>query len=198
MREFQLSTAKERISSVIFSVIMIACFGLLLYVLRGNTMLLLLCGLAILLLSVMMVFSVISVLTSKCIVNAETKTLEVKGFPSYTKDISSAVLLQTMARKSGHAMSRILVFSDAEETVIAMIPTLFTTRQGLWAEPMAKEMAEFLGIDFQENIPAWEYDKEKYEEHLKEEAEKEKAAKKERAEMRKKKILYRYQKRMKK
>ena len=194
MREFQLSTAKERISSVIFSVIMIACFGLLLYVLRGNTMLLLLCGLAILLLTVLMIFSVISVLTSKCIVNAETKTLEVKGFPSYTKDISSAVLLQTMARKSGHAMTRVLIFSDAEETIIASVPTLFTTRQGVQAEPMAKEMAQFLGIAFQENIPAWEYDKEKYKEHLKEVEAEEKAARKERAELRKKKLLYRYRK----
>ena len=194
IKEFQLSTKKERILSVCFCVVMIAALGVLVYALRSNTMLLILCGLFGLLLSVLMIFSVTTMLKSKCIVNAETKTLEVKGNPSYTKDISSVVLLQTMAKKSGHAMTRMLVFSDAEETVIAMVPTLFTTRQGILAEPMAKEMAQFLGIDFKENVPAWEYDKAAYEQHLKDEAEREKAERKERQEMRRKKILYRYNK----
>lgn len=194
IREFQLSTKKERILSVCFCVVMIAAMGALVYALRNNTMLLILCGLFGLLLSVLMVFSVATMLKSKCIVNAETKTLEVKGNPSYTKDLSKAVLLQTIAKKSGHTMSRMLVFSDAEETVLAMVPTMYTSRQGLLAEPMAKEMAQFLGIDFQENIPAWEYDKEAYEQHLKDEAEREKAERKERQEMRKKKLLYKYRK----
>lgn len=194
MKEFQLSTLKERITSVCFCVVTVAAMGLLVYALRNNTMLLILCALGGLVLSVLMGFSVASVLKSKCIVNAETKTLEVKGFPSYTKDISSAILLQTMARKNGHAMTRALIFSDAEENVIAIVPTLFTTRQGIWAEPMAKEMAQFLGIDFQENIPTWEYDKEAYEQHLKDEAEREKAERKERKELRKKKIQYRSRK----
>ena len=194
IREFQLSTKKERILSVCFCVVMIAAMGALVYALRNNTMLLILCGLFGLLLSVLMVFSVATMLKSKCIVNAETKTLEVKGNPSYTKDLSKAVLLQTIAKKSGHTMSRMLVFSDAEETVLAMVPTMYTSRQGILAEPMAKEMAQFLGIDFHENIPAWEYDKEAYEQHLKDEAEREKAERKERQEMRKKKLLYKYRK----
>ena len=197
IKEFQLSTIKERILSVCFCVVMIAAMGALVYALRNNTMLLILCGLFGLLLAVLMVFSVTTMLKSKCIVNAETKTLEVKGNPSYTKDLSNAVLLQTMARKSGHTMTRMLVFSDAEETVLAMVPTMYTSRQGILAEPMAKEMAQFLGIDFQANVPAWEYDKEAYEQHLKDEAEREKAEKKERQEMRRKKIMYRYNKRNK-
>lgn len=197
IKEFQLSTKKERILSVCFCVVMIAALGALVYALRSNTMLLILCGLFGLLLSVLMIFSVVNMLKGKCIVNAETKTLVVKGSPSYTKDLSSAVLLQTMAKKSGQTTSRMLVFSDAEETVIAMIPTMFTTRQGILAEPMAKEMAQFMGIDFQANVPAWEYDKEAYEQHLKDEAEREKAERKERQEMRRKKILYRYNKRNK-
>jgi hypothetical protein len=195
IKEFQLSTKKERILSVCFCVVMIAALGVLVYALRSNTMLLILCGLFGLLLSVLMLFSVNNMLKAKCIVNTEAKTLEVKGTPSYTKDISSAVLLQTMAKKNSQATSRMLVFSDAEENVIATIPTLFTSRQGILAEPMAKEMAQFLGIDFKENVPAWEYDKAAYEQHLKDEAEREKAERKERQEMRRKKILYRYQKR---
>ena len=51
-------------------------------------------------------------------------------------------------------------------------------------------MAQFLGIDFQANVPEWEYDKKAYEQHLKDEAEREKAERKERQEMRKKKLLY--------
>lgn len=192
IKEFPLSTKKERILSVCFCVVMIAAMGLLVYALRNNTMLLILCGLFGLLLSVLMVFSVVSMLKAKCIVNAETKTLEVKGNPSYTKDISSAIMLQTMAKKNSQATTRMLVFSDAEENVIATIPTLFTSRQGIWAEPMAKEMAQFLGIAFQENVPAWEYDKQAYEQHLKDEAEREKAERKERQERRRKKLLYRY------
>ena len=195
IKEFQLSTKKERILSVCFCVVMIAAMGLLVYALRNNTMLLILCGLFGLLLSVLMIFSVTNMLKGKCIVNAETKTLEVKGNPSYTKDLSSAVLLQTIAKKNSQSVTRVLIFSDAEENVIAAVPTLFTTRQGILAEPMAKEMAQFLGIDFKENVPAWEYDKAAYEQHLKDEAEREKAERKERQEMRRKKILYRYQKR---
>ena len=194
IKEFQLSTIKERILSVCFCVVMIAAMGALVYALRNNTMLLILCGLFGLLLSALMIISVTSMLKAKCIVNAETKTLDVKGNPSYTKDISSAVLLQTMAKKNSQATTRMLVFSDAEENVIATIPTLFTSRQGILAEPMAKEMAQFLGIDFQANVPAWEYDKEAYEQHLKDEAEREKAKRKERQEMRKKKLLYKYRK----
>lgn len=192
MKEFQLSTAKERVLSVCFCVIMIAALGVLVYALRANTLLLILCALGGLLLSVLMIFSVASMLKSKCILNKETKTLEVKGFPSYTKDISSAVLLQTLSRKNGHAVTRMLVFSDAEENVLAIVPTLFTSRQGILAEPMAKEMAQFLEIDFQANVPAWEYDKEAYEQHLKDEAEREKAERKERQERRRKKLLYKY------
>ena len=192
MKEFALSKPHERITSVLVSLAVTAAMAVLVYFLRDNTMLFVLCAVCGVALSALLIVSTIGVLKAKCIVNLDTKTLEVKGLPSYTKDISSAVLLQTMARKSGHAISRMLVFSDAEETVIAMIPTMFTTRQGLMAEPMAKEMAQYLDIDFQANVPEWEYDKEKYEEHLKEEAEKEKAARKERAELRKKKLLYRY------
>ena len=194
IKEFQLSTKKDRILSVCFCVVMIAAFGALVYALRSNTLLLILCGLFGLLLSVLMVISVVSMLKAKCIVNSDTKTLEVKGNPSYTKDISSATLLQTVAKKNSQATTRMLVFSDAEERVIATSPTLYTTRQGILAEPMAKEMAQFLGIDFQANVPEWEYDKKAYEQHMKDEAEREKAERKERQEMRRKKLLYKYRK----
>lgn len=194
MKEFQLSTSKERIAGMGFTAVMIACFGLLLYGVRRNIGLLIFCGLAAVLISVLLVFYIVSVLRSVCVLDTETKMLEVKGYPSYTKDLSEAVLLQTLPRKNGQSVSRVLIFSDAEERIVAVVPTMFTYKQGILAEPMAKEMAQVLGIEFKENVPAWEYDKEKFKEHQIEEAEAEKAARKERMELRRKKLLYRYRK----
>jgi len=194
MKEFQLSTPKERIAGISFAAVMIACFGLLLYAVRHNTGMLIFCGLCAVLLTVLLVFYMISIMKSVCILDTQTKMLEVKGYPSYTKDLSEAVLVQTFPRKNGQTISRVLVFSDAEENVVAVVPTMFTYKQGVLAEPMAKEMAQALGIEFKENVPAWEYDKEKFKEHQIEEAEAEKAARKERMEMRRKRLLYRYRK----
>lgn len=192
MKKFQLSSPKERIAGIVFSVLIIICFGILLYALRNNTGLLIMCALGAVLLTVLLVFSVISMLKTECIVNATAKTLEVKGFPSYTKDISQAVLLQTLPRKNGHSVTRVLVFTDAEENIIATVPTLYTHKQGMMADPMAKEMAAYLGIAFQANVPAWEYDKEAFKQHQKEEAEAEKAERKERIERRRQKLLRKY------
>ena len=192
MKEFQLSTSKERIAGISFSVVMIVSFFCLLFAVRNNTMLLIFTGLGVVLMTASMVFYIVSILKSVCIVDTEKKILEVKGYPSYTKDVSSAVLLETLPRKSGHTVTRVLVFSDAQENVVAVVPTLYTFKQGALADPMAKEMADALGIEFRRNVPEWQYDKTKYQEHLKEEAEQEKRDRKERQEMRRKKLLYRY------
>lgn len=192
MKEFQLSTPKERVAGISFSVAMIVAFFVLLFAVRKNTMLLIFTGIGVVLLTATMVFYIVSILKSKCIVDTEKKVLEIKGYPSYTVDVSTAVLLETLPRKSGHAMTRVLVFSDANENVVAVVPTLYTYKQGALADPMAKEMAEALGIEFRRNVPEWQYDKSKYQEHLKEEAEQEKIERKERMEMRRKKLLYRY------
>lgn len=192
MKEFPLSTSKERLAGISFSVMMILCFGVLLFALRNHTMLLVLVALCAVPLTVLLIFYMISISKSTCFVDKERKILEVKGFPSYTRDISNAVLLQTLSRRSGHTMTRVLVFSDAEETIIATVPTLYTFKRGLQAEPMAKEMAAYLGIEFQANVPAWEYDKEAYKQHQIEVAEAEKAERKERIARRRQKLLNKY------
>lgn len=192
MKEFPLSTSKERLAGIAFSVAMILCFGVLLFVLRHNTLLLVLVALCAVPLSALLVFYILSITKSRLFVDKEKMMLEVQGFPSYTKDISSAVLLQTLSRKSGHTITRVLIFSDANETIIATVPTLFTFKRGLQAEPMAKEMAKYLGIEFQENIPAWEYDEEAYKQHQIEEAEREKQERKERIARRRQKLINKY------
>ena len=180
MKEFRLSTRKERIFSIFFCAVMFVCFGFLLFALRGNMGLLITCGLGILFLVCFMVLYVLNVLKAACIVDAEARKLEVKGFSARTIDLSSAVLLQTVAKRNGQSASRVLLFTDENMQVVAAVPTMFTFRGGMYAEPMAKEMAEELGIAFQQNIPAWEYDKEAFKIHQKEEAEREKLEAKER------------------
>lgn len=68
------------------------------------------CGVCVLLVTLILGIYVINVLKAKCVVDAEKKTLEIRGFFNYTEDISKAVLLQTVARKNGQNLVRVLVF----------------------------------------------------------------------------------------
>lgn len=194
MKVFRLSTPAERATSASFVAVMLAAFGLLLYALRSNIGLLIACGLAILVIAAMLVVYVINVMKAACVVDAANKTMEVRGLTNYTVDLSKAALLQTIPRKGAQATIRVLVFTDAEDQVIAKIPTMFSFKSGVQAEPMAKEMAKELGIAFKQNVPEWEYDKEKYKEHEKEVAAQQKKEAKER---RQKRIEMRINKRKK-
>lgn len=178
MKEFRLSTPGERIASISFVVVMTICFGALLFALRASTGLLIACGLGVALIVGLLGFYVVSVMKAACIVEPGKKTVQVKGFPNYTVDVSDAVLMQTLPKKNGQTTARVIVFSDAEEKIVATIPTMFTYKQGMMAEPMAEEMAGVLGIEFKRNIPEWEFDKKLYQEHMKEvEAQQRKEAK---------------------
>lgn len=194
MKVFRLSTPAERITSAAFVAAMIVLFGLLLYALRAQVGLMIVSGLAVLLISVMLVIYVINVMKAACVVDTANKTMEVRGVHSYTVDISNVTLLQTIPQKGGQATIRVLVFSDADDKIVAKVPTMFSFRSGIQAEPMAKEMAKELGIAFKQNVPEWEYDKEKYKEHEKEVAEQQKRDAKER---RQKRIQMRINKRKK-
>lgn len=175
MREFQLSSPKERTGGIIFSVVITICFLVLMYALWGHWTMFAFSALGSVLLIVLLGFYVTSITRAKCIWDPEKKTLEVLGYPSYTLDLSKAVLLQTNARRSGHIVGRVMIFSDADEQILAVVPTLFTSRQGVLAEPMARELAAVMGIEFKQNVPEWEFDKEALKQHLKEVNEQEKA-----------------------
>ena len=194
MKVFRLSTPAERATSVSFVAAMLVVFGLLLYALRSNIGLMITCGVAIALIAVILVIYVINVMKAACVVDAANKTMEVRGLTNYTVDLSNAAMLQTLPRKGAQATIRVLVFSDAEDRIIAKVPTMFSFKSGVQAEPMAKEMAKELGIAFQQNVPEWEYDKEKYKEHEKEVAQQQKKEAKER---RQKRIEMRINKRKK-
>lgn len=194
MKKFLLSTAKERAAGVAFTAAMLILFAALLYALRGNIMLLIFCGLGIALISVLLVIYCVNVLKTAAIVDAENKQLHIQGVKNYTLNLKDAVLLQTIARKNGQSTIRLLVFSDKDENIIATVPTMFTFRQGIWADPVAKEIAAELGIAFQQNVPDWELDKEKYKEHVKEEAEREKRESKERRQQKMQSRIEKYKK----
>jgi len=191
MKEFRLSTAAERVTGIGFTAVILVAFAALLYALRTNMMLLIFCGLGVVVVGALLVVYVRGVMRAAAVVDREQKLLHIRGVKDYTVDLKEARLLQTIGRKNGQTTLRVLVFSDAQETVVATIPTMFTFRQGIWADPVAKEMAEELGIEFQQNVPDWQLDKKKYEEHVKEEAERERKESKER---RQKKMALRIQK----
>lgn len=195
MKEYQLSTPRERLASIAFSVFVSALLLVFVYALRNNAALMVFSGLGVVLLVGLLGLYVVSVLRSRCIVDLQKKTVEVKGYPSYTVDVSKAVQLQALPRKNGQSTVRCLVFSDEEDNIVAVIQTMFTYRQGCLAEPLAKQMAEDMGIRYKETTPEWEYNKEKYKEHVKEVEAEEKANREAR---RKEKMAYRVAKLKKK
>ena len=192
MKKFPLSTSAERAAGVAFTAAMLALFGLLLYTLRGNLTMLIVCGLGVGLIGLLLIIYCVNVVKASVMVDSENKRLHVIGVKNYTLDLKDATLLQTFARKNGQTTVRLLVFSDQEDEIVASVPTMYTFRQGIWADPVAKEIAAELGIGFKQNVPDWELDKKKYKEHMKEEAERERKEAKER---RQNKMKYRIEKR---
>lgn len=180
MKIFRLSSPTERITGLIFSAIMIPCFGLLLYTLRSNLFMLILTGLFVLLISAALVHYVLSAMKAACIPDPEHKQMLVKGIRDRTLDLSQAVTLETVPVQTSHTTSRTLVFRDAEGNILYRVPTLFTTRQGIMAEPMAIELAKAQGLEFIANAQPWEYDDEKRIEHEKEVAQQQKEESKQR------------------
>lgn len=192
MKAFPLSTPGERVAGVAAAVGMISAFIALLYTLRSNIALLIFCGLCAGLISALLVIYAVNVVKASATVDAEKKLLHVRGIKNYTLDLSEATMLQTILRKNAQSTVRLLVFSNQDDEIIATVSTMFIFRQGMWAEPMAREMAKELGIEFQQNLPDWLFDKKLYQQHIKEESEQQKKEAKERrkkrAEMRIQKI----------
>ena len=192
MKEFRLSTPGERLGSIVFSVFVILGMGGLLLLLRENIGLLIACGIATALLTLLLGVYIYNVVRTVCIVDPEKKQLTYKGVGGKVYDLTNAVQLQTLSKRNGQTSIRTLVFSDEEDMIVAVVPTMFTYRQGMMAEPMAEEMAKTLGIRFKRNIPEWEFDKELYKQHLKEEAAQQKAESKARREAKMKHRISKY------
>ena len=160
MKKYPLSTTAERVAGLLFSVFMISALGFLLYYLRSNTMALVMTALVVVIIAGVLLLYVLNVSKAVIVYNPEERVLKVKGFSERTVDLNEVTTLQTITVKSGHVQSRSLVFSNGEGEIVMVVPTYFTSNRGMAAEPMAKQMAADLGLDFQANVPEWEYDKE--------------------------------------
>ncbi len=185
MQKFYLSTKIERTIGIIFSIVMDLVLIGLLFVLRKNTGVLLFAIPCVALIIIIFTMYAIGVTKAVCIPDAENKKLRVKGFRERNIDLSKAVCLETITVKSGHVNSRSLAFSDAEGGIVAVVPTYFTSKQGVLAEPMAKELAQALNLEFFANVPVWEYDEEARKAHEIEVAQQEKEEAKARKEAKK-------------
>ena len=184
MKKYPLSTSSERAAGIAFSLVFIAVLGYLLYVLRNNLTIFLLAAIGVVLICVILILYILNVTKAAVVYDPAGKTLKVQGFREWSIDLAQVTCLQTITVKSGHVESRSLAFSNAEGAVVAIVPTYFTSNRGMAAEPMAKGMAADLGIEFQANVPEWEYDEDARKAHeievaqqQKEDAKKRRAAK---------------------
>lgn len=196
MKKYPLSTPAERTAGILFSIVMIFALGLLVYALRGNLTYLLLIGFCVVLVAGILVLYVMNVSKAACVYDPDTNSLKVVGIKDRTIDLNKVSCLQTITVKTGQVESRSLAFTDEEGAMVAVVPTYFTSKRGVMAEPMAKQMAEDLGIAFQENVPVWEYDDEARKAHDAEVAQQEKEEAKARREGKKKLMQAKIQKRM--
>lgn len=196
MKKFYLSTTSERTTGVVFSVAMSAVLLILPYVLREDLMVLLFTLAGVALIIAGLALYAVNVVKATVTADAQNKKLHVDGFRKYTIDLSNAVLLETVAVKNGRTQSRNLVFTDAQENIVARIPTYFTSNNGVEAEPMAMELAQVLGLEFRANVPAWEYDEEARKAHDIEVAQQEKEEAKARREAKQKALEAKFRKKI--
>lgn len=160
MNKFYLSTPGERAVGIIFSLVMSAVMIGLLFALRGDIVIFLMTAAGVVLVIGILALYVMNVAKAACIPDLENRRLRVEGFQKREIDLSKVTSLATIPVKSGHVETRSLAFADSEGNVVAVVPTYFTSKRGVLAEPMAKELAQVLNLDFVANVPAWEYDEE--------------------------------------
>ena len=165
MKKFYLSTPAERAKGMIFSVLISILLIFFVVVLKADPAVYFVTLLGVVLVVGILLLYVLNVSKAACIVEPGSRIMKVGGAQTRTIDLSQATCLETVAVKSGHVETRSLVFTDSEGRKVAVVPTYFTSKRGVLAEPMAKELAEALGLEFFANLPLWAYDKEAMKEH---------------------------------
>ena len=196
MKKYYLSTSKERITGIIFSLIMIAALVLMLFALRSNVTILLLTGICVVLVCSILVIYILNVTKAACVPDLENHVLRIQGVRERVVDLDKVAQLETIPVKSGQVESRSLAFTDEEGKVVAIVPTYFTSKRGVQSEPMAKELAQVCNLRFKANVPLWEYDEEARKIHDEEVAKQAKADAKARREGRQKARVAKIRKKM--
>lgn len=196
MKKYYLSTSKERITGIIFSLIMIVVLVLMLVALRSNVTILLLTGICVVLVCSILVIYILNVTKAACVPDLENHVLRIQGVRERVVDLDKVAQLETIPVKSGQVESRSLAFTDKEGKVVAIVPTYFTSKRGVQSEPMAKELAQVCNLRFKANVPLWEYDEEARKIHDEEVAKQAKADAKARREGRQKARVAKIRKKM--
>lgn len=186
MKKIYLSTKEERFKGIAFSAVMIVAMAALLPLLLDNMTMLVLTIIGELVLAAGLIYYAMNAAKAAVVFTPGEKKIRVEGARSFELDLTDAVCLETFPVKNGQVNGRGLAFTDAEGKVIGIVPTMFTSRQGVLAEPMAMELAQELGLEFKANVPRWEYDEEAMKVHEAEVAQQEKADAKARREAKKK------------
>ena len=186
MKKIYLSTKEERFKGIAFSAVMIVAMAALLPLLLDNMTMLVLTIIGELVLAAGLMYYAMNAAKAAVVFTPGEKKIRVEGARSFELDLTDAVCLETFPVKNGQVNGRGLAFTDAEGKVIGIVPTMFTSRQGVLAEPMAMELAQELGLEFKANVPRWEYDEEAMKVHEAEVAQQEKADAKARREAKKK------------
>lgn len=185
MRKFYLSTTAERVCGILFAVVVSAALICLPFCLRHNPAVCILAVVGVVLVVGLLGMYAFNTARAACIYDPENRTLRVVDIRSKTIDLTKVACLETIPLKNGNLIARALLFTDAQGNNVAVVSTYFTSKNGVRAEPMAKEMARELGLEFKANVPLWQYDKEARKIHDMEEEKREKEEAKKRSEERK-------------
>ena len=191
MNKYYLSSPADRVAGTAVAVLLSLMMAFLVFLLSKDILTLIITACCVILVTAVLIFYVLSLFKAACSPLPEEKKLLVNGFPDCTYDLADAVNVKTISYKSGSLSTRMLVFCNEEDEVIASIPTFFFSRQGVMAEPAAKEIAAKLGLSFIPSLEPWEYDNDLRREHEKEVARKEKEARKKKFQALKNKLLRR-------
>lgn len=179
MHTYQLSSSSERIAGAVMSLFIAIIMGLLVWLLRKDTLMLIILVMVGILVLVMLSLYMANLFRSACAPKPEEQTLEVAGLIGCRLDLKEAKSVETRPMTSGPVTTRVILFTDAKGNALETVPTFFTVHGGAQAEPVARDIARDLGLTFKENLEPWEYDSKARKEHDAAESAERKAARRE-------------------
>lgn len=168
MKKIPLAAPSVRIYCVLAD-ILIAGIAAVWLVLAFSWLALAVAGLA----AALLIFYNIQVFRSAILVDPEGKAITLKGLQARTDDVSAAARVFTREVSLGAHVSRVIVAADGEGAELSVISTLNNINHGYVTEAAARELADALGVEFQETVAPHLYDRRArrtYEQQRREEA----------------------------
>lgn len=89
----------------------------------------------------------------------EAHMIDLTGLQRRSDDLSAARTVFTRSARVGGLTTRVIVVEDGQGRELSVIQTLFTTRQGYGCEPLARRLAEGMGLAFRATVPVRLYDR---------------------------------------